>query len=114
MKIKIISAPITRAQAVEIGKTFYPDIIKGVVDIEKEIIALGGEYHIDANMVLIEHGSQQKDVWGFNVYHEKNNKEWIEYTSLINIRPAAKNRTMTVEDKVIRDRMKKIIESLIQ
>ena len=114
MKIKVITKPITRAQAHEIGKEFYDDMVKGVVDIHKEIMGVGGEYYMDANTVLIEHGSVQGSVWGFNVYPQRKREEWIEYTSLINIRPAVENRTMTVEDKAIRDRMKKIIEALIQ
>lgn len=49
MNIRIIETPITRAEAKEIAKEFYIDMVKGVVDVEREIIALGGEWHIDAN-----------------------------------------------------------------
>lgn len=115
MNIKIITKPITRAEALEIGKEFYPEMVKGVVDIKKEIIVLGGEYHMDANNALMENGdSLQGDVWGFNIYPKRADSDWIEYTALINIRPAVNNRTMTVEDKIIREKMAKIIETLIQ
>lgn len=113
MNIRIISEPISRPEALEIGKEFYPHVVKGVVDTKKEIIALGGEYHMDANTVLTEAGSSQADVWGFNIYPNQRGDDWIEYTSLINIRPAANNRTMTVEDEDIRKEMKRIIEKLI-
>ena len=113
MDIRIISKPITRSEALKIGKEFYGEMVKGVVDIEEEIIALGGEYHMDANMVLIGEGYKQINIWGFNIYPNSLEKDWIEYTSLINIRPQANNRTMTVENKEIRDKMKKIIEKLI-
>ena len=113
MNIKIISKPITRAQALEIGQEFYTEMVKGVVDIKQDLIALGGEYHIDANTVLTQAGSSQPDVWGFNIYPNVIGDDWIEYTSLINIRPAAGNRTMTVEDEAIRKVMKRIIEELI-
>ncbi len=113
MNIRVITKPVTKAEALEIAKEFYIDMVKGVVDLEREIIALGGEYHIDANMVLMENNSKQADVWGFNIYPNLGKNEWIEYTSLINIRPLAGNRNMVVEDKEIRDRMKKIIEKLI-
>ena len=114
MEIKIITKPIARKEALGIVEKFYKDMIKCVVDIDKEIIALGGEYHIDANMFLIEQGSLQPALWGFNLYPGREGENWIEYTSLINIRPNAKNRTMTVEDKIIRGKMKEIIESLIK
>lgn len=113
MNIKIISQPIPKAEAIEIAKEFYIDMVKGVVDIEKEIIALGGEYHMDANLLLIDNGSKQNDVWGFNIYPKLKNEDWIKYTSLINIRPAMNNNDMEVGDKNIRDKMKGIIEKLI-
>lgn len=82
-------------------------------DIENEIIAFGGEYHMDANIILLDNGSAQKDIWGFNVHLEKDKDNWIEYTSLINIRPTDNNFDMEVKDKDIRDKMKKIINSKI-
>jgi shikimate kinase len=113
MNIRIITSPITRSEALEIGQEFYTEMVKGVVDINKKIIALGGEYHMDANVVLIEKGCSQGDIWGFNIYPNRSHDDWIEYTSLINIRPTAHNRTMTVQDKNICEAMKKIIEELI-
>lgn len=114
MLIKIITEPITRAEALEIAQEFYGEMVKGVVDLEREIIALGGEYHMDANNVLIENGSAQPNVWGFNIYPNLEGEEFIEYTSLINIRPQAGNRTMLVEDESIKDKIKKIIEKLVR
>ena len=113
MDIRIIKTSITRDTALEIGNEFYDEMVKGVVDVEKEIIALGGEYHMDANIVLLEQGSLQSNLWGFNLYPLRPASDWIEYTSLINIRPHANNRTMTVEDEAIRDAMKRIIEKSI-
>ena len=110
MKIKVITKPITRAQAHEIGKEFYDDMVKGVVDIEREIIALGGEYHMDANMMLIGNGSEQKNIWGFNFYPDENR---IHFVSLINIRPAQNNRTIEIQDENLRRQMEKIIRTLI-
>ncbi|MDD5357442.1 MAG: DUF5674 family protein [Candidatus Pacebacteria bacterium] len=113
MNIQIVRDIITRKDAQEIAKEFYDTMIKGVVDIERGIIAIGGEYHIDANVVLIEAGSIQKDIWGFNLLFDKTGDEAIEYTSLINIRPQAGNRGMEVEDADLRLKMKKIIEKKI-
>ena len=113
MNIKMIAHPISRSEALEIGQEFYAEMVKGVVDVEREIIALGGEYHMDANIILIREGHVQNDIWGFNIYPGRAGEDWIEYTSLINIRPGANNRTMTVEDEKIRTKIKKIIEKLI-
>lgn len=114
MKIKVVNDSISKDELKEIAKEFYVSMIKGVVDIEQEIIAFGGEYHIDANVVLIENGSKQGDVWGFNVILEQAPDSWIEYISLINIRPQAGNMNMEVQDDKIRQKMKKIINSKIK
>ena len=113
MNIVIVEDKISIEELKEIAKEFYDSMIKGVVDIEKEVIAFGGQYHIDANMKLIEYGSVQKNIWGFNVNFEEPKDSWIEYTSLINIRPLVGNRTMEVQDENIRNTMKKIIDSKI-
>lgn len=109
MRIKIIDKKITESELREIAKDFYGDMIKGVVDIERKILAMGGEYHIDANMVLIENGSKQQNIWGFNWYFDKTQDKKIEYISLINIRPAQGNRSMEIQDESLRNNMKKII-----
>jgi hypothetical protein len=109
MKIKIIDKKIGEAELKEIAREFYGEMVKGVVDIERGILAMGGEYHMDANTVLIENGSKQPNVWGFNWYFDKNGDEQIEYVSLINIRPAQGNRVMEVQDEFLRDKMKVII-----
>ena len=109
MNIKIVNKKITETELREIAKDFYGEMVKGVVDVEREIIAMGGEYHMDANTVLIENGSEQKNVWGFNWYFDKTENERIEYVSLMNIRPSQGNKVMEVQDVSLRDKMKAII-----
>lgn len=109
MNIKVINKKITESELRKIAEEFYGEMIKGVVDIEREVLAMGGEYHTDANAVILENGSEQKDVWGFNWYLDRSGKEKIEYISLINIRPVQGNRAMEVQNPVLRDRMKSVI-----
>jgi hypothetical protein len=109
MEIRIIDKKIAESELREIAKDFYGQMIKGVVDIEKEILAMGGEYHMDANNLLIENHSRQENIWGFNWYFDKNGDDQIEYISLINIRPAQGNRSMEVQDDFLRSKMKEII-----
>lgn len=113
MNIRIITQPITRAEAKEIAKEFYVEMVKGVADIERGVIALGGEWHIDANQLLIQDGSKQSNVWGFNFHFDRESKDAIEYISLINIRPRDGNRDMIVQDEKRRDAMRSIIKKLI-
>lgn len=113
MKIKIIEDHISVDELREIAKEFYGSMVKGVVDIERNVIAVGGEYHMDSNVVLLDNGSKQGDVWGFNIYPDMPRDSWIEYVSLINIRPVANNRDMEVQDVEIRAKMEEIIDSKI-
>ena len=114
MNIKIIEDNISLQELREVAKEFYSTMIKGVVDVKREIVAFGGEYHADANERILENGSRQSDVWGFNMYFDKPRESWIEYISLINIRPQAGNMKMEVQDEHIRDTMKAIINSKIE
>ena len=107
MDIKIIDKKITEAELHQIAREFYVSMIKGVVDTRLEILAMGGEYHMDANNILIQNGSKQEDVWGFNWYFDRVGDERIEYVSLINIRPTQGNMTMELEDSSLRGKIKK-------
>lgn len=111
MDIRIVRDKISKAEMEELAKEFYDNMVKGVADIEREIIALGGEWHMDGNQVLIEDGSKQNNLWGFNIYLADKK---IEYISLINIRPAQNNRTLEVEDADIKEKMYNIINKLVE
>ena len=113
MSIQIITEKITRAEVKKIGGEWYPDMVKGVVDVKREVIALGGEYHMDANHVLLADGSEQRNVWGFNIYPDRTDGGWIEFRSLINIRPAQGSRSMVLKDVVLCGQMRAVIEKLI-
>lgn len=113
MDIRIITNTITKEEMAEIAKEFYDNMVKGVIDVEQEIIALGGEYHMDANTILIERGSRQDHIWGFNIYLDKNDDDWLEYVSLINIRPTVGNRSMFIENEELRQKIKNIITKKI-
>jgi hypothetical protein len=112
MSIYIVEKPISRAELKSIAKETFEVMVKAVVDVEKRIMAVGGELHSDANAELLECGSHQKDIWGINLYPQK--KDSIEYIAFINIRPAANNRSMAIQDPKIRKAIAKIVSNLIR
>lgn len=116
MDIRVFSSNIDEAKIQEIAEEFYGSTVKGVIDIEKEVVALGGEYHVDAQVVLVEGGSLPENVWGFNLSTdaEKPLNERIEFISLINIRLSLKNAGMEIQNPEIREKIKSIIEKLIE
>jgi len=91
----------------------FEDMVKYVVDVERGIAAVGGEMHADGEQALLDDGSRQADLWGANYYPGRGPAECIEYTSLINIRPAAGNRTMEIQDPGVRDRVRELTVALI-
>jgi hypothetical protein len=113
MRIEILQTPISPGELHVLAGENYGDMIKGVVDLERKVIALGGELHADAEALLLHDGSLQEHLWGFNVYPERSAAERIEYTSFINIRPRHGNRAMEVQDPGLRARIHALIDELI-
>ena len=92
---------------------FFEDMVKYVVDVERGLVAVGGEMHADAEQVLLEDGSRQADLWGANYYPGRGPEECVEYTALINIRPAQGNRSMEIQDPSVRERVRELTFALI-
>ena len=113
MNIKIVTEPIALDEVRELAKELYHDMVKGVADVRQGIIALGGEWHMDGNNELIRHGSEQPDLWGFNLYVDERGDAAVEYISLINIRPAQGNREMELKDTATRAQIRAILQRLV-
>ena len=111
--IVVVSARIARAELARLTALYFEDMVKFVVDIERCVAAIGGEMHADAESLLLERGSRQADVWGANYYPGRGRAECIEFTSLINIRPAQGNRSMVIEDAVLKERVRDLALALI-
>lgn len=110
--IVIVSTPIDRGVLARLVGRFE-DMVKFVVDVERQVVAVGGELHPDAEAVLLEEGSQLDDLWGANYYPGRGEAECIEYTSLINIRPSQGNRSMVVQDPDLRKVIRELTFALI-
>lgn len=114
MDIKIVKEKISFQQLQKIADAIYGQMVKGVVDVELGIIALGGELHADAETILLQNGSKQENLWGFNIHLDKSDNEKIEYTSFINIRPHQNNRSLEVQSSELKSKIAKIIDSLVE
>jgi hypothetical protein len=112
--IRIINSSITRSELKEIAEECFGDMVKGAIDIEKEIIALGGELHVDEETLLVEEGSESQNVWGINLYPSETGEDFLEFDSMINIKPLVNNRSRSVEDEDIQQKIRKIVNKLIK
>lgn len=114
MEIRIIKIPIERHELLEIANETFGELIKAVVDIEKSVMAIGGELHSDEEVLLTENeGSKRENTWGINLYPKKDGDDWIEFDSMINIKPQYDNRSRDVEDPEIRKKIKSVVNALI-
>ena len=108
-----ISTPIPRLQLARWAEAQFGDWIKAVVDVSRGIMAVGGDLHADDEAVLLADGSLQRDLWGINLYPEEEGRDWIEFDSMINIRPRDGNRSRGVDDERTRAHIRQIVESLV-
>jgi len=93
----LVSDPVSKQVVLEKHNTYFETMIKAVVDVRKEVIALDAEL----------------DIWGVNFFLDKEKENWIEYTALINLRPSMDNRSMDVQDPEIRQKITQIVNRLI-
>lgn len=113
IEILIVRKPVDAATVAALAEGWHGTMVKGVADLDRNIIALGGDWHMDANNVLIADESKQHHLWGFNLYPDERGDNALEYISLINIRPSQGNRSMELEDEKLRKRIRTIIARLV-
>ena len=112
-EIVIATARLEPSELSRLVQLFFGDMVKYVVDVERRIAAVGGQLHADAEQLLLGAGSRQGDLWGANYYPGRGPDDCIEYTALVNIRPAQGNRSMLIADDTIRGRVREITFALI-
>ncbi len=114
MDISIIQNAVTKKSLREMARQQFGDMVKAVVDVEQGIMAIGGELHSDEEAILLDHGSRQPNLWGINLYPDKSPEEWIEFDSMINVRPSGGNRSRYVERTEIRESVTRIVHRLVE
>lgn len=112
--MEIITEKIPIAKLKEMAEKMFGNLVKAVVDVERGIMAIDGELHSDEQALLLEGGSEQKNLWGINIYPDKTGEDFVEFDSVINIRPSQQNRSRDVANpeirKIILDTVDKLIE----
>jgi hypothetical protein len=87
----IVSQSISLAELKRMAEERFGNLVKAVIDIEKEIMAVDAELQADEEALLLEKGSRQEDLWGINIYPEMLESERLEFDSMINLRPSLSN-----------------------
>ena len=112
--MKIVNSKMKLTELKEMAPRMFGNLVKAVVDVEKEIMVIDAELHADEEALLIERGSNQKNLWGINLYPEKSGDEFIEFDSMINLHPSQDNRSRGIEDIKIREKIVSIVNKLIE
>jgi hypothetical protein len=110
----IVSESISLEELKRMADEGFGNMVKAVIDVEKQIMAVDGELHADEEALLLEHGSKQEDLWGINLYPEMPEDEWVEFDSMINLRPSQGNRTRGVHNPEIRQRIVEIVNKRVK
>jgi hypothetical protein len=97
----------------KMAEDMFGDLVKAVVDIARDMMAVDAELHADEEALLIEHGSDQTELWGINLYPGLEGDDLVEFDSMINLRPSRGNRGRGVEDPAIRERIRRIVNDLV-
>lgn len=115
METRIIKDKVAREELQALAHEQYGDMIKAVVDVGRGIMGVGGELHVDIQSLLIEEeNSRGQDTWGVNLYLEKAEDEFVEFDSMINLKPMLGNKTRGVENLEIRSKIQEIVSRLVR
>ena len=113
--MEVLTRKINRKELRSLDSGYFDDMIKAVVDIEKEIIAVDAELHADLEGLLLDEGSAQADLWGINFLTDEDEiDKFVEFDSLINIRPRQDNRSRYVENESVRNKILEVVGQWIE
>jgi hypothetical protein len=113
--MEVIRESVTVEHLAGLAESGFGDLVKAVVDIDKGIMAIGGEMHADEEAALLGLGSSQTDLWGINLYPSHYDQgDWIEFDSMINIRPRQGNRSRGVEDPSAQAKIATLVARLVK
>ncbi len=110
----IHNSTISTEELKRMAEKMYGGLVKAVVDVEKNIMVVDAELHADEEALLLNQGSKLEHLWGINIYPDNIGKEnWIEFDSMINLRPSQGNKSRLVKDENLKEKIKSIVKSLI-
>jgi uncharacterized protein DUF5674 len=113
MATQIVSAPIPLGDLRRLAERQFGEFVKVVVDVRRGIMAVGGELHADEEATLLQDGAQQADLWGINLYPDLPLPGFIEFDSMINVRPSQGNRSRGVDDATVRRQIEDLVARLV-
>lgn len=112
--MKLIDTTVSKDELKKMSHGFSGGIVKAVVDVKKRIMVIDASMHADEEKELLDMGSRQDDLWGINLYPHLGSDDFIEFDSMINVRPRLNNFSRGIEDKNLREKIISIVSKLIK
>ncbi|HAZ09555.1 MAG: hypothetical protein A2047_01295 [Omnitrophica bacterium GWA2_41_15] len=112
--MQIVRKILTLDELKQMAADTFGNMVKAVIDVDRELIAVDAELHSDLEALLLEDGSKQKNIWGINFYPEIQSDDFLEFDSMINMRPSQGNRSRGIENEEIRKKIIKIAAERIK
>ena len=112
--MKIITESLTLNELKQMAVNIFGNMVKAVVDVDRQLMAVDAELHSDLEALLLEDGSKQKSLWGINLYPDMKENEFIEFDSMINMRPSQNNRSRGVDDEEVRNKIVEVVSKRIK
>lgn len=112
--MKLVGKEISLTELKKMSSGMFGGLVKAVIDVNKEIMVVNAEMHADEEQYLLENGSKQDDLWGINLYPDLTGDDFIEFDSMINVRPRLDNFSRNIEDEKLRERIIKIVNKLVK
>ncbi|MCU0506115.1 MAG: DUF5674 family protein [Chloroflexi bacterium] len=110
-----VTDAITLAELTGLAEGRFGGLVKAVVDVGRGLMVVDADMHADEEAALLEDGSRQADLWGVNLYPDQfGTPDFIEFDSMINIRPSQGNRTRAVDDPAARAAVEAVIARLVR
>lgn len=111
--MQLVTTSITLDELRAMAERSFGVMVKAVVDVERRIMAVDAELHADEEACLLTDGSLQQHLWGINLYPEMPAEEWVEFDSMINLRPSQGNRSRSVDSPETRVRILEVVDALV-
>jgi len=112
--MKLIKEHITLQDLKHMSSRMFGGLVKAVVDLKREIMVVDAEMHADEEKFLLESGSKQEDLWGINIYPEVSDEGFIEFDSMINIRPRMNNFSRSIDSEEIRKKIISVVTKRVK
>lgn len=112
--MKVVDQKITIKELKEMSERMFGDLVKAVVDVEKEVMVVDAGMHVDEEAYLLGSGSRQEHLWGINIFPQKEGEGFIEFESMINLRPSFGNMSREVESQEVQEKIIRIVSKLVE